>query len=306
MPNWAKGAEQAEAAAKSASGSRADFLSVKPGKKEFLRPYSDLADIIPIDVHMGVPTKPAPKGTKSDKWPEQMSAVCRNADAFRVRDADGNPTDVFESDDKNRLYGDCYIHSHMGEVMGKFKKPVSRVNSQTWGLFVLREPVHNDAGKLTGFKDKTEEFKDEAGKIHHLPKIVMASQSWSNFWAAFSAAGYMTGTICDRDFSVERVDNDYIITPGRETPDHHPGTASWDRYTDALALKDVSVEKMLLYQSSVEYYGRFFVPGWKDPDADDADEDSGSVEASAEPNLSDEEAEAMKAKMAKAFSTNPT
>jgi hypothetical protein len=308
MPHFAKGAEQAEAASKAAGGSRADFLSIKPGKKEFLRPISDLAEIIPIDVHMGVPTRKPPKGTKADKWPEQMSAICRNADAFRVRDADGNPTNEFETDEKGRSYGDCYIHANMQDVLGKYKKSVARTVSQTWGLFAVREPVHNDGGKLIGFKDKTEEYKDEDGKLHRIPKIVIASQSWTNFWAAFSAAGYMTGTICDRDFSVERVDNDYVITPGRETADLHPDAPAWKRYTDAMALKGVSVEKVLLDQSSVEYYGRFFDPDWKDPDADESEDEEGSAEVGgAEASITDEEAEAMKAKLAKSFSsTNPT
>ncbi len=300
MPTFAKGAEQAEAAAKAASSGRADFLQIKPGTKTFLRPLTDLDEIIPIDVHMGVPTKPAPKKAKADKWPAQMSAICRNADAFRLRDADGKVTDEFEDG-----YGDCYIHANMSEVMGKFKKPVSRTVSQTWGLFAVREEMKNDSGTLVSFKDKIEEFKAEDGTIHHIPKIVIASQSWSNFWAAFSAAGYMTGTICDRDFSVERVENDYIITAGRETPDLHPNTTAWERYTAAMALKEISIEAVLLDQSSAKYYGRFFDPSYKDEEADEDEGDEGTS-AEAETSMSDEDAAAMKAKMAEAFSTQPT
>lgn len=303
MPHWDKGADKAEAAAKAASKDRADFLQIKPGDRVILRPISDLDDIIPIDIHMGVPTKDAPPKANKDKWPSQMSAVCRNADAFKVRDADGNPTDEYESDEAGHPYGDCYIHANMSHVLGKYKKPVSRTISQTWGLFAVREEVRNDAKKLVGFKDVEEEFKDEEGKIYRIPKIVIASQTWGNFWAPFQSAGHMTGTICDRDFMVERVENDYTITAGRETPDLQPGTPAWQRYIDAMTLKGISIERVLLDQSSVKYYGRFFDPAYKD---DEADEEEGEASAEAEASISDEEAAAMKARMAQAFSTNPT
>jgi hypothetical protein len=305
MPNFSRGAAQAEAAAKAASSGRADFLSIKQGERVILRPVSDLDDIIPIDIHMGVPTKKAPKGIKEDKWPSQMSAVCRNGDAFKVRNPDGTLADEYESDDQGHPYGDCYIHEHMGEVMGKYKQPVSKTKSQTWGLFAVREEVRDSGSKkLVGFRDVTEDWKDEAGKVHKIPKIVIASQSWSNFWAPFNSAGAMTDTICDRDFAVERVENDYIISAGRETPDHHPGTDSWQRYLDAMELKGVSIEAVLLDQSSWKYYGRFFDPNYKDEEEDG--DDAGAGEA-AEATVSDEEAAALRAKMASSFAeTQPT
>jgi hypothetical protein len=300
MPQWSKGAESAEAAAKAASGGRADWLSIKSGDTKYVRPLSDLDDIIAIDVHMGVPTKPAPKNVKADKWPSMMSAVCQNADAFRLWE-DGKPTEQYEEG-----YGHCYIHEHMKDVMGKFKKSVAVPNPQVWGLFVMREPVM-DGGKLAAFRDVIEEFKDKEGTTHRIPKIVIASQSYSNFWAPLKAAGYMTGTICDRDFSIMRTDNDYIISAGRETPDLRPGTPAWQKYLDALALKELSVEAMILDQSSAEYYGRFFDPAWKDDEAEGEDAEGAAAAAEAgEVQLDDKEAEAMKARMAEAFSTQPT
>jgi hypothetical protein len=304
MPTFDKGAEKAEAAAKAAGG-RPDFLQIKSGERMILRPLTDLDDLIPIDVHMGVPTKPAPAKANKDKWPSQMSAICRNADAFKVRDAAGNIAEpvAFETDDQGHPYGDCYIHANMGDVMGKYKKPVSRTVSQTWGLFAVREEVRNDAKKLVGFKDVMEEYKTEDGKIYHIPRIVIASQSWTNFWAPFKSAAHMTDTICGQDFGVERQDNDYIVSAGRETPDLRPGTPAWKKYTDAIELKGISIEKILLDQSSVKYYGRFFDPSYKD---DEADEDEGGEAADTEASISDEDAAAMKAKMAEAFSTSPT
>jgi hypothetical protein len=306
MPKWNRGMEAAEAAAKAASGSRADWFSLKSGDKAYVRPITDRDDIIVIDVHMGVPTKKPPKNVKADKWPTQMSAVCQNAPAFLLLDGDDEPTEVYEDG-----YGHCYIHEHMQDVMGKFKKSVAIPSSQGWGLFVMREPVLDGRQKLTGFRDIMEEFKDKDGKTHRIPKIVIASQSYTNFWAAFKAAGYMTGTICDRDFSVERVDNDYVISAGRETPDLQPGKPGWQPYLDAMELKGVSLEETLVYQSSPEYYGRFFDPDWKEDEAEGEGEDKAAdaTEAAADAGetvLDDAEAEAMKARMAEAFSTQPT
>ena len=299
MPQYSKGMESAEAAAKSAGG-RADWFSLKSGDKCYVRPLTDRDDIIVIDVHMGVPTKPAPKGAKSEKWPAQMSAVCQNASAFRVH-LDGVPVEPPRYEEG---YGHCYIHEHMQDVLGKFKKSVAIPTSQAWGLFVMREPIM-DGGRLKGFRDITEEYKDKEGTTHRIPKIVIASQSYTNFWAAFKAAAYMTGTMCDRDFSVERVDNDYVISAGRETPDLHPGTEGWKAYTDALELKDLSVENVIADQSSPEYYGRFFDPSWKEDEAE-AEEAAQAAADAGETVLDDKEAEAMKAKMAEAFSTSPT
>jgi hypothetical protein len=303
MPNYAKGAATAEAASKSAAGGRAAFLSIKSGERKILRPLTDLDDIITIDVHMGVPTKPHPKNVKEDNWPAQMSAVCQNAAAFidHYEGAGDNPQEgepVYEEG-----YGHCYIHDHMQAVMGRFKTSVAVPKTQIWGLFAIREAIYVD-GKITGFRDVTEDFTDKDGKTHKIPKIVVASQSWSNFWGQFAASAFMTDTICDKDFGVERTDNDYTVSPGRETPDLKPGTAAWKRYTDALELKGLSVEKVIMDQSSPEYYGRFFDPDWKDPDEDEAGE-AGDREAAAEAGetvLDDAEAERLKAEMAKSFS----
>ena len=304
MPHFAKGADKAEAAAKAQSGSRADFLAIKSGERVILRPLTDLEDLIPVDMHMGVPTKKRPKKISAEKWPEQMSAVCRNADAFRVRDANDQPTDVWEEDEKGRPYGDCYVHEHMQDVMGKYKKSVARTTSQTWGLFVMRREVRDENKKLKGYEDIMEEFKDEAGRIHPIPKIVIASQSWTNFWAPFNSAGDTYGTICDHDFAVERTDNEYTTTVGREMVGHKPGSPSWQKYLDAMELKGISIEKILVEQASYERYGRFFDPDYKEEENED--DDDAAAEAG-DASLSDEEAAELKAKMAKSFAgTQPT
>jgi hypothetical protein len=313
LPNFNRGTEVAEAQSKAAGGQRASFLSIKSGERKILRPLTDLDAIITIDVHMGVPTKPHPKNVKEDNWPGQMSAVCQNAPAFidHYEGGGDNPQEgepVYEEG-----YGHCYIHEHMQNVMGRFKVSVAVPKTQIWGLFVLREAIY-DNGKITGFKDVLEDFTDSDGKTHKIPKIVIASQSWSNFWAQFAASAFMTDTICDKDFGIERVDNDYTVSPGPATPDLKPGTPAWQRYTDALALRDLSVEGVITYQSSPDYYGRFFDPEWKDPSED---EEGGTAAASGngtaadatagETVLDDAEADRMRTEMAKAFSgTEPT
>lgn len=304
MPTYSKGIKAAEAASKASSAGRADWLNVKSGADPIvLRPVSDLDDILTIDRHMGVPTKPHPKNVKEEKWPSHMSAVCRNSVAFRVHDAEGNPTDEYEED-----YGDCYIHLNMQDVMGKFKKSVAVPVTQSFGLFVMREAVRDGGGKITGIRDVIEEFKDEAGTVHRIPKIVVASQSYSNFWGHFAAAAYMTDTITDRDFAVAREDNDYTVTPLPDRgPALSPGTPAWQRYVDAMALKDLSVEKIVTDQSSHEYYGRWFDPAWHDPREDEetaGDEDT--ADTAGQPTLSDEEAEKMRKEMAQAFSGSGT
>lgn len=305
MPKFNRGAQSAEAASKARS-SRPDFLSMKSGDVQYLRPVTDLDDLIEIDVHMGVPTKEAPKGSKSDKWPQQMSAVCQNAGAWIDHyDGEGDSAvPVFEAG-----YGNCYVCLKMQDVKGKYG-PISKTRSQVWGLFAVRQPIKKDgtpAGphdKIAGFRNVTEEVKDKDGKTVSVPKIVIASQSWSNFWGAFSAAAYMTGSICLMDFRVERTgDADYNISPSTPTPDHAPGTESWEAYIKALTVKDISVEKVLTEQSSPEYYGRFFDPEWKDESGDDGS--AGTEDSAGETEISDEKAAAMRGKLESAFATQP-
>jgi hypothetical protein len=273
----------------------------------FLRPLTDLADLVEIDVHMGVPTKEAPKSGKTDKWPAQMSAVCQNAPAF-IDHWDGEEesgTAVYEEG-----YGHCYICENMTGVLGKFKKPVSKTSSQVWGLFVVRRALNKNGSpiskgeRIERFADETEDVKGPDGKLHPVPKIVIASQSWSNFWGAFSASAYMSGTICDADYLVKREDNDYHIVRSPETPDHKPGTASWERYAEAIEAKDISIENTLVEQSSPAYYGRFFDPSWVDKDDDGAD--AGSSAGADEGEISPEAAAEMSDKMKSAFSTKPS
>jgi hypothetical protein len=295
MPNFAKnkGADVAEAQAKSGREG-VDYFSVKEGNEVFVRPLTDMTELITVQVHMGVPTKPGPKNANS--WPQQMSAVCQNDPAFVVS-GEGEPV-IYEDG-----YGDCYIHRAMQDVKGKFGGSVAKPRAQTWGLFALREPVKEE-GKLIGFRDIMENFTDPDGHVHSIPKIVVASQSWGNFWGAFVSAAFMSGSICGMDFNVRRTGQaEYTISPGRET-DHKPGAGSWKPYTDALALRGLSVEEVITGQASPKYYGRFFDPSVSNEDDGAATEQPAGAAAAA---VSPEVAAETRGRMAAAFgTTQPT
>ena len=311
MPDFSKnkGAEVAEAAAK---GGRegVEYFSVKEGDTRFVRPLTDKDELITVQVHMGVPTK---KNDKATNWPKMMSAVCQNDQAFIAgyRNAAGEPcaaddqgaTAVYEDG-----YGHCYIHENMAEVQGKFGGSIAKTRPQVWGLFALREPVM-DGTKVKGFRDVMEKFTDADGVVHSIPKIVVVSQSWSNFWGAFASSAFMSGTICDMDFSVSRTGQaDYTIAPGRATPDHAPGTESWSAYTRALELRGLSVEKVVTDQSSPKYYGRFFDPSVTNEEDEKDGGSAGAGDAGAVASeVAPEVAQATRDKMAAAFgSTQPT
>jgi hypothetical protein len=265
MPQFRKGAESAEESHEAAkSGGRAQYLSITENAKQptFIRLLSGLDEWIDCEVHMGVPTKAAPKDY-SGNWPQNMSAVCQNDAMFREMlstDRPNRPTGDYEPG-----YGHCYIHEHMAEVMGKFGRPVSKTSPTVWALCIIREPVRGPSdsgrsGKIIGFQDKMEDWADDSGTKHNIPAIRIVSQRYGNFFGAIKQSAYIDEEVRHRDFMIERDGNDYEITPLTPTPDHAPGTASWKLYTDALALTGISLEETIVRQSSPEYYARFFDP----------------------------------------------
>lgn len=296
MPDFTRsmGAKVAEDAAKSRRGGP-EFFGVKEGNQVFVRPLTDISGLITVQVHVA-PTREGPKGAQN--WPAQMSAVCQNDSIFVERIEDDKP--IYEAG-----YGHCYIHERMQDVKGKYGGSVAKPRAQTWGLFVLREMV-TDNGRPVGFQDVMEEYTDSEGAKHQIPKIVIASQSYTNFWGQFVSAAFMTGSICCFDFAVKRTSStDYEISPGRETRDHAPGTTSWERYERALALRGLSVEQVIVDQASAKYYGRFFDPSVPfDEEESGPAAESGSAPAAGE--ISQEQAEETRARMAAAFGSTRT
>jgi hypothetical protein len=276
MPEFRRGAEEAEAAHEAAKGAgRAQFITIADKETVIFRLLTEIDQWIDCEVHMGVPTKKAPEGFKG-QWPQAMSAVCQNDVMFRTMkdgDSPGRPTGAYEPG-----YGDCYIHEHMADVMGKFGRPVSKTSPTVWALCVVREAVRNpETKKITGFQDKMEEWTDDKGVKHRIPVVRILSQRFGNFFGAIKQSAYIEERVCHRDFYAKRDGNDYEITGLTPTPDHEPGTPSWKLYDQTLELTGFSLEKTIIEQSSPEYYARFFDPTKTAPDRSANGGDSGKA-----------------------------
>lgn len=270
MPYARKGAETAEASAKSGNfPGRVPYLRLKDGDPEvFVRMIDDQRDWVNADVHPAIPTKEAPKNYKG-KWPALMSATCQNDEMFKLHDEEGNPLEEYEPD-----MGQCYIHANYGKVLDRYDKPKSTPAPMVFALCVLREPVRNDAGAIVRMKDVTEEWTDpKTNNKRKVPAFRIISQRWGNFFSPMKAGAFLDNTVTNKDWRIERAGNDYHIAPLPPTADHAPGTPSWKTYEDAIALMKIDVFALVVEQGSVKHYQRFFIPG----DHGD-DEDGGSGE----------------------------
>lgn len=268
MPILSTGLDEAEqiseALKKGSAFYRIANLVMKDGDAPvILRFYTPHNKVVSFDTHQFIPTKAKPAGWPGDKYPQSMWAICQNDKAFRLRDSAGNLTDDFDPG-----YGDCHIHKIMaGEKDKKYGTPLSRPAAQVYGLAVEREAIFDEkTGQPVGFRDKTTEYKDKDGKVWQIPKFVLVSQKYSNFWHPIKATAYLPPhTILDKDFMVTRKGNDYTVTVAMQTPDHQPGTESWKRYDEALALTGFNMEDYLLDHASPDHYKRFFIEG-QDPE----------------------------------------
>ena len=247
-------AESRDAASKSFN--RLNEWSIKDGEKLFLRFIRNGA--IPMDVHQYIPTKDKPEDCNWTKWPSMMWGVCPRDKAFRVAGPDGRPTDEYEEG-----YGECYIHVAYAGQKGKFGKDMGVPVVVSYGLAVPRKIVLDPVtGKPRGLEDETFEFRTPEGDIVRLPKVVIVAQKYAQLWGAVNATKFLpNSSICDRDFQIVRKENDLKVTALDKTPEHQPGTPSWERYKQAVELLDVSVEKYLTDHASRDHYARFFIPG---------------------------------------------
>jgi hypothetical protein len=259
MAVFAEGLDEAEKAsdeARNSSFHRVGFLRIEDGKTVCLRFVSPRT--VTLGIHAGIDTKKQPKEVKGDKWPKRMWAICQNDKAFRLRDGNNDITDEYDPG-----YGDCHIHNTMRGVKDeKFGTDKSQPRVQTFGLAVLREPVRDPAsGEITGFKDVTEEFKDDEGTVHRIPKVVIVQQTYSNFWAPLKASMFMgPKSLCGWDLAISRKENDYTFG-ANATPDFQPGTTGWQRYDEAIALLGLDLIEQLVEWSSPDWYARWFIEG---------------------------------------------
>lgn len=260
-------AEQAEKEASvSSSGRRGpDYFSLKDdGESTVLRLLTDHDDWIWVEQHSFVPTKPGPKD--AEKWPKAMTSVCRYDKAFGGH------------------YKDCYIDD--AKLKNSFGK-VASARPRVWALAVEREIVRGDGsealggpakqGVIVGIRDKIDEV-DEFGedgkptgtKLQY-PRILVINQPMKGFFSHFKALHGLYGTVVDRDFSITRsgtgTDTEYKIVPIDPITDPatgqnlvKPGTPIWEKYLQAVAEREVSLEGIVADKASDEYYARFFDP----------------------------------------------
>ena len=231
-------------------------MVLKDGESGAYHFYTEHTRVITASVHQFVDTKTKPDGWPGDNYPKSMWAVCQNDRMFRLRDDAGKILDAFEDG-----YGDCYIHKILAGKAGKYTKDASRPAIQTFGLAVEREAVF-EGSSIVGFRDATVEFKDAAGKTWTIPKFVIFSQKYSNFWHPIKATTYLAPhSILDKDFVISRKENDYTPGVAGSTPDLKPGTKAWEKYDEALKLIGFDLGQYLLDHASADHYARFFVEG---------------------------------------------
>lgn len=275
-PNFRKGAEAIEEAAKAANRGfqKEHYFGLEDQESCIIRFIDDEPDWINVGQYNFVPTKPAPLGADGkpvEKWPKMMSAVARCDPAFEG------------------IFDDDYIAEN---IINPKTKKLFKPTPRTWARACLREEVKED-GKVVGYRDKTREVevtrKGDDGKetteVIKEKAIVIVNMATKNFFGLLIGFAQRYGTILDRDYYIKRKGDDkdtvYEIVPldpiGYDLRD--PEVAKKYEYT--------SLEDIVMERASDEYYGRFFDPSWVDPKADAAEESSegAPVEQQAKPNV---------------------
>jgi hypothetical protein len=267
-PKFGKGgaaAEEAEEIARRAGGKhfhRVPFFNIKDGETETLRYLTDSPDWIFVKQHAFVPTKNKPEDYKGTKWPESMPATCRHDDAFEG------------------MYDDCYIcDSGITNMYNKPCNPQVRV----WALAVRRDEVRGtqemaDAGQIQpeqvgtilGYRDAMREVEETdaegntTGKTRQEMDIVLVNMAVSNYFGGLQAAYGTFGTVCDRDYKVNRKgegkDSEYHHINLDKTPSLMPGSEKWARYEKAIEDQKIDLGEIIADRATDDYYARFFDP----------------------------------------------
>jgi hypothetical protein len=258
-----KGSVAGAEAAKKQQGvrSRVRYLTSEATLKDendrvFVRLITEADEWLYVDMHQFVPTKEKPEDFEG-KWPEKMSAVCQNDQAF-MDDSTGQYMDGF---------GDCYIcKAPQYKALDRFKKPVNKTSLRGWALLCLRDAVQED-GRIVGFQDSVVEIrvgKDKDAKTEEVRNIVVAQMSHKNFWANLNTQYNTFGTVRDRDYLVtvtgEGVDKNFTFINMDPIADHKPGTESWKLYEEACEKQGLDLFKIICDQGNDEYYDKFFRP----------------------------------------------
>ncbi|PPS89516.1 hypothetical protein [Streptomyces sp. MH60] len=268
--NFRRGGSAAAQAEKednvSSSGRRGpDFFGIKEdGESLVVRLLTDHDEWIWVKQHSFVPTKPGPKD--AEKWPEAMTSVCRYDEAFGGH------------------YKDCYICD--AKIKSKWGKLASS-RVRVWALVVERELVRGDGsealggpakqGVVIGVRDKIDEIDEldadgkPTGVKLNYPRILVINQPMKGFFSHLKAIHGLNGTVVDRDFQITRdgkgTDTEYkfaAIDPIRDPATQQnliaPGTPAWDKYLQAVAEREISLDSIVADKASDAYYARFFDP----------------------------------------------
>ena len=237
-----RGIEAMEAAAAETGGKAgAKRLKLADGESAYLRFITPVERMITMRCHDGVPTKPAPAGLQSDKWPAQMSSVCRYDKAFG-----GHYPDCVICDQKpTNKWGD-----------------VIKARPKTFAIACLRTPYNGrmiDAPREFTVKGDGDGAPDKTVKERAL---VVVEQAGSNFWDNLRPYAMKYGTLSDRDYQITRQgkDKDTKYIPFVEDKDEilYPGSQAWQVYEDEMQRQGLDLDAFILNLASDEYYARFF------------------------------------------------
>ena len=242
------GAEVAEELSSRGGFRRTHWLRLSDGESITVRPYTDHNEIITILMHMNVPTRPGPSDAKN--WPRTMAGVCRNAKAFKG------------------AFPDCSVCNDVAKADDPKKSPLHARN-RTWGIFIERKEVTDDLGRVVSIEDVLEEIEGEDGVKRTIPKFLVASNSYDNFWSKMIGRSQMQGTWTDVDWRITRqgggLDTDYTF--GQHNPIQ--GKLSADGEPRLMSMADPEIKAiysehapvlsdLIVAQADDEYYARFF------------------------------------------------
>lgn len=252
-PQIRRGGAAAQEASEASGGgkfAKVHYFSLEKDESAILRFITDDQDLLTVNQHQFVPTKPKPQGYEG-KWPTSMTAVCRKDEAFAPMYPDG-----------------CYICD--APIYDQYGKPIKNT-ARTWALACRREEVVEN-GQVVGYRDATrdeDEFKDgeATGKKITVKDILVVNLGWKNFFGPLRGYYNVFKTILDRDYHITRVkegkDTDYNIIGMNPIPDpRFPGGVYDLRVPEVMERykNDVNLLEIITSKTTDEFYGRFFDP----------------------------------------------
>jgi hypothetical protein len=295
MPLRSRGAEAAEKA-NAASGNRFgkhEFFKLQEGGTIVLRFLTHHESWPSGQVHMGIPTKPAPTKTQKN-WPQSMPAVCQNDKA-----------NFFDPDTKewDDGYGACWIDANCKGKKDQYGKDMAKTSLRCWAAALVIEEADDGSGKKV-----SRPARNAAGGL----RILLVNQSWFGFFSQLNGIAQANGSVTDRDMWIKLNPKgnaayaQYSIIPRDADPERLPGTETWAGWMTALEEEKLDLpelEALVLNQSSPDYYARFFDPDKTAEDDAAEDEEGGSTqadpagEAGVDSGVSDGDLDAMEARM---------